>query len=336
VARVTVIVLNYNGRELLDIAVPTVLSQTYQDREVVIVDNGSGDGSPEHIAERWPDVRVVALPQNVGVTPALNRGVDATDTELVALLNNDLELDPEWLANSVAALDADPAAAAVAGKMLRFRDRDRFDAAGDALLPSGAALNRGAGQRDTGQFDTPGEVFCACGGAAVYRRAAFAQVGPFDEDLLAYMEDVDWGFRARLMGWRTRYAPAAVAYHMGGATTSKQPARYGRLQRRNHLVVMVKNTPRLARRLPMILLYQLAWFAASARDGMLRVHLGAWKDFATVLPAVLRKRRAIQASRTVSAAEIERALRLDLPAGRGRALLLQVAPVAAGRLLAGR
>ena len=330
--RVAAVVLNHNGRDLLDVVLPSLLAQTLE-ADAVVVDDASTDGSVAHLAERYPDVRVVALRDNVGVTAAMNRGLAATDADVVALLNNDLELDPRFLERAVAALEADPKAGSVSARMLRFDARDRIDAAGDQLLPSGAAVNRGAGRPDGPPFDVSAEVFSACGGAAVYRRAALDAVGPFDESLVAYLEDVDWGFRARLQGWHATYAPDAIAFHMGGATTGRRRGHFGTLQRRNHLVVMVKDDPRIVRRLPLVLAYQAAWFAASVRDGLAREHLRAWVAFARMLPAVLRARRAVQATRTAPVAEVERALRLGLPRGRAKRLAVQLAPQAARRWL---
>lgn len=330
--RVAVVILNYNGRALLETVLASVHAQTFRDFEAVLVDDASSDGSVEWVRERFPDVTVRALDANVGVTAAMNRGVDATDHELVALLNNDLELAPEFLERAVAALDADRGLGSVTGKMLRFDDRTTIDAAGDLLLPSGVALNRGAGETDTGQYDEPAEVFSACGGAVLYRRAALEQVGPFDETLVAYLEDVDWGFRARLHGWGARYVPGAVCFHMGGATTSQRRGYFAQLQRRNHLVVMTKNLPGplLMRWLPLIVAYQLAWFAASVRDGLVREHLRAWRDFARMLPAVLRGRRAARRD-DVDLEALERAFRLGLPDGRAAALALQLAPMLSRR-----
>lgn len=325
-ARVAVVVLNYEGRELLDVVLPSILAQTYGDFDVIVVDDASTDGSAAYVSGRWPQAHVVALERNVGVTAAMNRGVDASDAELVALLNNDLELDRDWLAQMVAALDADPRRAAVTGKLLRFDRRDVIDATGDMLVPSGAALNRGAGEVDRGQYDASTEVFSACGGAALYRASALREVGPFDEALVAYLEDVDWGFRARLQGWTAGYVPGAVAFHMGGATTSRRRGLFGRLQRRNHLAVLLKDHPRPLSALPLALLYQLAWLGASVRDGMAIEHLRAWSGLARMLPGVMRRRRAVQARRRVPASEIDRALRLELPSGRLERVAIQLAP----------
>ena len=270
---VSALVLNYDGRALLDTALPSLLAQRYLNVTITVIDNGSSDGSAAYVRERWPAIEVLELPVNVGVAAALNRGVEVARGDLVALLNNDIELEPEWLEELVAALGEHPGAASASGKLLRFYDREVIDAAGDGLRWSGAAFNRGGGERDEGQYDRPDEVLTACAGAALYRREALAEVGPFDEDFFAYLEDVDWGLRAQLLGYSSRYVPAAVGYHMRGATTGKQKPRYRLPQRRNQLWLLLKNYPgpALVRHAPEIVvlnagvLVQDLWTAWSAR-----------------------------------------------------------------------
>jgi GT2 family glycosyltransferase len=334
--KATLALLTYDGREMLAGALPSVASQTFPDGEVeiVVVDNGSSDGTAQWLAKEWPVVRVVRLEENVGVAGALNHAWQAATGDYVALLNNDLELAPGWLEALARTLEEHPGAASATGKMLRHDRRDVIDAAGDFILGSGVSLNRGAGERDDGQYDVAGEVFSACGGAALYRRAALEDVGGFDASFFAYLEDADWGFRARLRGWSARYEPAAVAYHMGSATTTKRKGLYGRMQRRNHVALMLKNLPAasLLRHGPAIVLYQLAWFAASAlRDGMGGAHARALWEALVRLPQTLRDRRAIQARRTARVADVEAALAMALPSGRFQRLAVQVAPELARR-----
>lgn len=294
-------VLNYNGRALLDTALPSLLAQRYPSFMVTVIDNGSSDGSAAHVRERWPEVSVLELPVNVGVAAALNRGVESAAGDLVALLNNDIELEPDWLERLVAALGEHPQAATASGKMLRFYDRDVIDAAGDGLRWSGAAINRGGGERDTGQYDRPGEVLTACAGAAVYRRRALDEVGQFDEDFFAYLEDVDWGLRAQLLGYTSRYVPAAVAYHMRGATTGRDKPRYRLPQRRNALWLLVKNypLPALVRHAPEIVILNVGIAIQDLLDGVFGATLRGWLQAVLGLPRILRKRRAIQRSRRV-------------------------------------
>jgi GT2 family glycosyltransferase len=253
---------------------------------------------------------VLPSPRNLGVTAAMARAVSTTETRFLALLNNDLELDARWLEEMLAALERHPEAAAADGKMLSFARRKILDGAGDVMGRNGYPRRRGQGEEDVGQYDEPGEVFSATGGAALYRREAFERVGSFDADLGAYYEDVDWGFRARLLGLPTRYVPGAVSYHMGSATTGGDPARYAPQIVRNQVIVMVKNFPAglAVRTLPRILFFQVKWLVFDCLHGLGRAHVrGLWAA-ARATPPTLAKRRAIQRSRTASTSELRRAM----------------------------
>jgi GT2 family glycosyltransferase len=305
--RVTAVVLTYDGRQLLDIILPSLMSQRYRDFDVLVVDNGSRDGTGAHVRERWPEVRLIEIPDNVGVAAALNRGLRAVSSEYVALLNNDVELEPDWLGELVRVLDEHPEAASATGKLLNFYRRTELDGAGDLMRWSGAASHRGFGEPDSGRYNSPAEVFSPCAGAALYRRRAFEDVGLFDEDFFAYLEDIDWGFRAQLAGYAARYDPAAVAYHIGGATTARASRRYVALLRRNQILVVAKDYPlgALVRHAPKLVIHQGAWIVASARERTLRRHLTALADAVRMLPIILRKRRAIQRGRRVTYRQLD-------------------------------
>ncbi|MGI8623536.1 MAG: glycosyltransferase family 2 protein [Solirubrobacteraceae bacterium] len=317
-ARVTALVLTYDGRELLEEILPSLAAQEFRPFRTIVVDNGSSDGTAAWVREARPGCEVLRLEENVGVAAALNRGLALVHTEYVALLNNDLELEAGWLGALVAALDAHPRAASATGKMLSFHERGVFDAAGDLLHWSGAATHRGMGQPDMGQYDTPEAVFAPCAGAALYRRAAFDAVGPFDEAFFAYQEDVDWGLRAQLAGWTARYEPRAVAYHMGGATTRRTWGYYNALQRRNQVLVVLKDYPgrALARHSVKIALYQAGWVVASAKEGNLRRQLSALGEVAVALPRVVRQRREVQALRRVRIAYLDTVITPEPYAGQ--------------------
>ena len=208
------------------------------------------------------------------------------------------------------ALEADPGAASAAAKMLRFDDRGVIDATGDTLRWSGIAMQRGQGEPDRGQYDTPGRVFSACAGAAAYRRSAFDEIGLFDEAFFAYLEDVDWGFRAQLAGRGCVYAPSAIAYHVGAASTRTEgrpdPFFYG-LPRRNNVWMVLKSYPAgaLLRYAPFVLIHHAGLLYVAVRDGMARAHLAALWAAARGFPRVLRQRRAIQRGARVGRRELE-------------------------------
>jgi hypothetical protein len=309
--RVTAAVLNYNGRELLEIVVPTLVGQRYRDFRAVVVDNGSTDDSLAWLAAHHPDVDVVALPVNVGVTRALNVCVDAGSGEFVALLNNDLELDPDLLGELVAALDAHPAAAVAAAKLIDFHDRRRLDGAGDDFHWPGFAVRRGQGEVDRGQYDEPRAIFGACGAAALYRSSALREVGRFDEQFQMILEDVDWSFRAQLAGHSCRYVPTAIAYHMGSATIgARLEGRTLYLNWRNAVWLVAKDYPAgaLVRHAPALILLQAKNLAKAVRDRQLGLWVAVWRNALRGLPAILRRRRAVQRSRRIGVRELERIL----------------------------
>ncbi|HEY5344208.1 MAG TPA: glycosyltransferase family 2 protein [Solirubrobacteraceae bacterium] len=308
--RVSAAVLNFNGRALLEVVLPTLAAQEFDDVEMIVIDNCSSDDSVEYLQREWPNVRVVPTGEsNVGVAAALNVGVQAARGELIALLNNDIELDPRWLGELVATLDRYPEAATAAGKLLSYHDRERIDAAGDVFTTAATALGRGHGELDRGQYEREEEIFAPTGGAGLYRASAFADVGPFDESFRAYFEDVDWGLRAQLAGHRSRYVPGSIGYHMGGATTGgdKRPDYY-ELQRRNAIGVIVKDVPArfLMRHAPAIAWNQLLGFAYGVHAGMLVAHLRALRGAARAFPGWRRERRRIMGSRRIALDDFER------------------------------
>lgn len=310
---ITAVVLNLNGRALLERILPTLLAQDVprDERRLVVLDDGSTDGSPDWVRERFPEVEVVCNDGNRGVARSFNRAVAiAEGSTYLALLNNDLELEPGYLSRLAALLDAERDAGSAAGKMRSVRDPSRLDGAGDAFLWSSAATRRGFNEPDVGQYDAPADVFSACGGAAVYRMAAFRDVGLFDGDFFAYLEDIDWGFRAQLRGWRSLYLPDAVVHHIGGATTSANARYFGMLQRRNQLLIVIKDYPgrALVLHLPKVLLHHLGWLVASVRDEMVREHLRALGQVVRMLPATLYKRRVIQRRRRAGLERLDRVI----------------------------
>jgi GT2 family glycosyltransferase len=284
------------------------LAQRFGDFTITVVDSGSTDDSVEYVRTQWPDVDVLAIPHNIGSATAYNRGIAATDGEFVALLNNDIELDPDWLATLVGALESEPGAASASGKLLQFAHRDRIDAAGDQLMWSSGVSSRGAGEVDRGQYDSSEPIFSACTAAALFRRDAFRDVGLFDEDFFMYVDDIDWGFRAQLAGFECIYVPDAVGYHMRRATTvTLRSAHFRKLERRNSISMVVKNYPAraLVRHAPRILLFHLLLTAVSLRDGELRAHVQGLALGLASSPKMLRKRRRIQRGRRVDQARLD-------------------------------
>jgi GT2 family glycosyltransferase len=311
--RVSVVVPSLGGLPLLLDTIQSLSLQSFRDFEIAVVDNGSLPPLPSDLSAGEIPVTVVRLETNRGVAAALNHGVEATTGELVALLNNDVELEPTWLERLVDALDEHPDAGSVTGKLLMHHDRSLLDGAGDVLYTCGAAVRRGYAERDVGQYDRTEWIFSACGAAAVYRRSVLVDVGAFDVDFYAYLEDVDWGFRAQLLGYRCLYVPSGVAYHIGSATTTANAASrrmYEAHLQRNALTLLVKDFPAwtLVRSSPAIALFHAHWLIKSYRSRLLRPHLGAYREALRELPRTLRKRSAIQQRRRVGLSSLQRVL----------------------------
>jgi GT2 family glycosyltransferase len=310
---VTVAIPNYNGRALLETLLPSIERQTLKPVRTVVVDDCSTDDSVAYLREQWPQVEVIALPENRGVTNAMNECLRAARSELVLLLNNDVELDPGCTAALVEALDAHPEAGAAAAKLRDFNDRRLLDGAGDVFYWRGAAVRRGQGKPDDGRYDQASEIFAACGAVVLYRRAAIVEVGGFDSRYGALLEDVDWSFRAQLLGYDVRYVPDALAYHMGSATLGREAsAKLAYLTWRNWLWLIAKDYPAgaLVRHAPGLLLWQLGMLGVALRDRHLRAWWRAWRDALRGMPDVLEDRRAVQASRRRSVRELERIARI--------------------------
>ena len=215
----------------------------------------------------------------------------------MALLNNDVEPEPAWLEQLVAALDEDPRAGSAASKLMMLREPGHIDGAADLVTWYGATWRRGHGEPDRGQYDEPGLAASACAGAALYRRAALDAVGAFDESFFAYLEDADWGLRAQLAGFTCRWVPSAVAHHLGGATSRRMGDLEAHLIARNTLALVLKNYP--ARRLiawaPLLLAYQAWALGRALLGGSARAVLRGWGAALRGLRPTLRARREVQA-----------------------------------------
>lgn len=308
---VSIVIPNWNGLRFLQTCLDSLAQQTYTATEVIIADNASTDGSQAFIRDYAPQVVLVELPENRGFTGACNAGMDAATGEIVILLNNDTEVDPEWVAAIVDAFDRYPDAGMVASKMLLFEKRDHIHTAGDGFTIDGRPFNRGVWQKDEGQFDQEEYVFSACGGSSAYRRTMLDEIGLLDDDYFFLMEDVDLGWRAQLAGWRALYTPHAIVYHHLSATGGGVTASFH--DGRNNIYLLVKNVPgdiwRKHRWAIIGRQARIAWDALKAwRGEAARAHLRGIASGLWHIPALLKKRRQVQATRRVSTTYIESVL----------------------------
>jgi len=237
-----VVVVNWNRKELLRACLASLARQRRVEHETIVVDNGSSDGSAE-MADGEFGARVIRNSDNRGFCAANNQGIAAARGEFVALLNNDAEAEPEWLAELERVCLARPDVGMAASKVLVWEDPSRIDKAGHLMFPDGQNRGRGSGQLDQGQFDREEEVLWPDGCAAMYRKAMLDRIGGFDEDFFAYGDDAELGLRARIAGWGCTYAPRAVVRHHRGATLGKDSGWRLQLIERNRVLLAVKLFP---------------------------------------------------------------------------------------------
>lgn len=241
--KTTVVIPNYNGKAVIKDCLTALAGQTAQDFEVVVVDNGSADGSEQGLDRWFPGVRLIRFEENRGFDCAVNEGIRGSRAEYVILLNNDTVPFPDYVERLVAAIEKDERIFSVSPKMIQARRQDLLDDAGDSYCALGWAFQRGVGQ-PVERYDKPERIFSSCAGAAIYRRSIFDRIGLFDENHFAYLEDLDIGYRALIYGYRNRYEPEAKVYHVGSATSG---SRYNpfkvRLSARNSVYLNYKNMP---------------------------------------------------------------------------------------------
>lgn len=237
----TVIIPNYNGLKFLDECIRSLDAQTYRSFKILVVDNGSTDGSVEWLKEHG--IETIFLEENTGFSGAVNTGIRAADTPYVILLNNDTRADEYYVAELVHAIERSDRIFSVSSRMIQMYQPQLMDDAGDMYSLLGWAYQRGVGQ-NIRRYRKPCRVFSACAGAAIYRREVFREIGCFDEMHFAYLEDLDVGYRARIAGYDNVYCPAAIVWHVGSGTSgSKYNSFKVKLAARNNVYLNYKNMP---------------------------------------------------------------------------------------------
>lgn len=243
-AEVTVIIPNYNGKKLLKKCIETLEQQSCRTFTTLIVDNGSTDGSTE-LTSAYLELNWIKLKENTGFCKAVNLGIENTNTPYFLLLNNDTEVWPQFVENLLNAIKKSERIFSCGAQMLDYHRHNILDNAGDYYTAFGWALARGKGKASAA-FEKEKYVFSCCGGASIYRTDVAKELGAFDENHFAYLEDVDIGYRAKINGYKNRYIPSAKVIHVGSATTG---SRYNEkkvfLSARNNMFLLYKNMPLL-------------------------------------------------------------------------------------------
>ena len=306
--KVTIIIVNWNGKPFLEQCLSALMNQSVQPHEIILLDNASSDGSVD-IVRGFPFVRLLTQDKNTGFARGNNLAIQMASaaSEWIALINPDAFAEPRWLEALLEAADANPECTVFGSKLLNAGDPLILDGAGDAYHMSGLVWRMGHGLPAIAYAEHVSAVFSPCAAAALYQRSALLELGGFDEDYFCYVEDVDLGFRLQLAGHPCLYVPQSVVHHVGSGTTGGQHSDFALYHGHRNLVwTYVKNMPGglFWLLLPLHIslnLATLAWFALRGRG---RVIWRAKRDALLGLPNMWRKRQAVQNNRVVSIWEI--------------------------------
>jgi GT2 family glycosyltransferase len=328
----SVIIANWNGKKYLKDCFDSLLAQTYKDFRIVFVDNGSIDDSTDFVREKYPGTEIIQLEKNTGFSKGYNIGIEKAlqdkNIKHIIVLNNDTKLDEKYIEKMIGCAKMHPDAASIQPKVLNFFEPERIDCAGILLSVDGVATNRGYGEKDGEKFNQESEIFGATGAASLFLRKALektklSQGEYFDDSLFAFYEDVDLAWRLRLVGFKSFYCPEAVARHVHSATAGKISGFKAYYLNRNRFFVLLKNYP-LCRLVAILfiltpvryifLLFRVimkkgrkgAEFSGQKKTMVVREILRAWGSVVSSFPDLVRKRRAVQKRKTVSASEIRR------------------------------
>lgn len=281
--KISIVIPNYKGEKYLTACMESIAAQEMTDYEVIVVDNGSTDLAIPNL-EEWQSSHEISLSiekleQNTGFCHAVNVGIKKAKGKYVFLLNNDTTLEPDCLLELYLFMETHPTAFSASAKMLSMAKPEIADDCGDYYNALGYAFAAGKGKRQE-KYDKPCRIFAACGGAAIYRKKALLELGGFDENHFAYLEDVDVGYRARIRGMRNFFVPWAIVYHAGSAVSgSRHNAFKVSLSSKNSIYLFYKNQPILQKILnfPFLLLGTLVKTLFFARKGLAGTYMkGIW------------------------------------------------------------
>lgn len=287
---VSIVIPTWLRGDLLRKCLESIRKQSYSDFEIILISNGAGPWADE-LAKEFSS-RIIHFPNNRGYAAAVNAGIRASDSAYVIVLNDDVELDPDWVRCTTQWMDAHPECSFCCGK-IRQANGKLLDNVGDAISLGGLAWRLGSGRKDTGQYDTVRRIAAISGTAALFRRSAFDKAGIFDEDFVSYLEDVEWSIRAARCGLKGEYLPYAECVHHGSATLGKKSSAVFELSMRNQLRLLVMHYPwqwyfQWAHR---IALAQLHWLLVADSGHLLGAYMKGVIGFIRDFRKTLEKRR---------------------------------------------
>ncbi|MBI3563096.1 MAG: glycosyltransferase family 2 protein [Gammaproteobacteria bacterium] len=309
--KIAVIVVNFNGGVILNRCLESIRNQSLQPTRVIIIDNASHDDSLESAKNTYPEFEFVVQKENIGFAAANNFAANiVNDCDWVALLNPDAFADRDWLENLFVATQKNTNFVFFGSRLLMDDNSDRLDGVGDVYHVSGAHWRRGYNTVSKPNYLDTAEIFAPCAAAVLYRRDAFLEANGFDEAFFCYGEDVDLGFRLRLLGYRALYIPNAVVRHVGSASTGIRSNFTVYHGHRNLVWIYIKNMPwpLFWVYLPQHLVINLLSIVLYIVRGQSRTILKAKWDAIKGLRRVLRERRKIQTSRVVSSMALRKVM----------------------------
>ncbi len=303
--KIAVVILNWNGRKMLERFLPSVTQHTTGNAEVIIADNGSSDDSIAFLKEHYPSLRLILMDKNYGFAEGYNKALSQIEADYYVLLNDDVEVTPGWTERVVQLMESDPQIAIAQPKLLMYDQRDTFEYAGGA----GGFIDRygypfcrgrifGTLEQDQGQYDDCREIFWASGAAMFVKAAVWKEMGGLDGDFFAHMEEIDFCWRCKNKGYKVMYCPEAVIYHVGGGTLPKSSPFKTQLNFRNNLSMLYKNLPEKRRGRVLALRFFLDWVAAlnfllKGNLGEFRAVFKAHREYRQWKPALKAKRAAL-------------------------------------------
>jgi len=318
---VSVIVVNWNGKEHLEECLCSLRSQTFSDFEAILVDNGSTDGSVEYIQGNFADwVRILKNARNEGFSGGNNRGIREARGKYIALLNNDARADAHWLEELVRIAEDNPRVGMLACKIYLQEKLKILDNTGHLIYPDGLNRGRGRLEVDRGQYEKLEEVFFPSGCASLYRRTMLKEIGLFDEDFFAYGDDTDIGLKGRMAGWKCLYVPQALVYHRFSQSSGTYSPLKAFYVERNRVWIAIKYFPlSLLLRSPFYTFWRFLLQSYGALTGrgaagkfsreyscwqLLRILIEAYVSALQGLPKMWKKRKEIKKLTRVNAEEI--------------------------------
>jgi len=322
---ISVVVLNWNGCQVLDNCLKSLYDQTYQPLEIIVVDNASTDGSVEVVRQEFQNVKLIVNEKNLGFGAGNNIGIQASRGRYIMMLNNDTRLDPKCVEELKRSIEKDKSYGACASKILLESEPDIIDGVGIVVCPDGLSFGRGRLEKRE-RYDEEEEIFFASDCACLYRREMLDDIGLYDEDFFAYADETDMGWRARLAGWKCICSPKGIVYHLHSISSGGRVSAFKAfLVERNRIWVALKNFP-----ISLIILGQFytLWRYVFQAYGALRgkgaagqftsnfskaelvkILLRAYLSAGRKLPLMLKKRKMIQQKKRITNLEVFRLIR---------------------------